>query len=1072
MRKTLVLAGLLVLRSISMLNAQSPTASLTGRITDPSKAVIAEAHVTAISIGTNVKYEGLTNTKGVYYIPDLPPGSYRIEIERTGFNTVVKPDVVLHVEDVVQINFEMTIGSTIENVTVTGGAPVIQLERSDLEGIVDSQTIRELPLNGRSWTDLAALSPGVAGVETQISYTSGSGRGNRGFGTQVSVSGGRPQQNSFRIDGVNVNDYTNGGPGSVLGGTLGTDGIEEFTVLTANYSAEYGRTSGGVVSAITRAGSNDIHGSVYEFLRNSALDARNFFDGSTTPPFKRNQFGGALGAPVWKDHTFFFANYEGIRQSRGITNTATVPSAAARAGHLSSGNVVVDPAAAKYLTFWPLPNGPLLGSGDTGLYRFNGQQIVNDNFATIRIDHRLTTRDSLSGVYAYDDAPYTAPDDLNQVLLGSHTTRHTASLQETHAFHPNFANTIRFGFDREHVQNNISAKALNPAAADPSYAAIPGTYAALVTVGGLSRFRGGLNGGSPWLYTWNSYQTYDDAMLSLGRHSLKFGGAFERMQSNMEAFSDVDGGFSFGSLTAFLTNAPSRFIGALPGHFSPRGLRQTLAAGYVQDDWSFRPNLKFNLGLRYEMTTVPTEVHGELSVLRNITDSQPHLGSPLFNNPTLTNWEPRIGFAWDPFGNGHTAIRAGFGFYDVLPLPYQFSLLETRTAPFFLDGTTSKLPAGTFYTGALAFLNAASLSETYIEQKPKRDYVMHWNINLQRELTRSFSATLAYVGTHGVHQPVRVDDGNIVMPRLTSAGFLFPAPSGSGVPINPLFGQIRTMRWTGSSEYNAFEAGVTGRLSKSLQLIASYTWGRSIDTTSASIAGDDFLNAMSSPPAYDLRSVRGPSDFNVGQTFNMALTWRLPLGAALGGPAAWAAKGWQISAMLRANTGEPFSPTFGTDGDPQGLNSSDPWDFPSIVRGPGCSSLTNPGNPNNYIRTQCFSLPAAPDQAFYRQNCDPSFVYPVCINLRGNAGRNMLTGPGLISLDSSIVKNIPIYETVSLQFRAEFFNVLNHPNFQLPTMPDNTDIFDSSGARNSSAGLLTATTTTAREIQFGLKVIW
>jgi Carboxypeptidase regulatory-like domain/TonB dependent receptor-like, beta-barrel/TonB-dependent Receptor Plug Domain len=1077
MRKLSTTVGLLLaVTTYSPLSkGQTPGALLTGRVTDSTKAVISDARLLTINVGTNIRYEGVTNSAGEYYVPNLPPGTYRIEAQKAGFNTVVKPNVVLHIEDAVEINIEMTVGSTSESITVAAGAPTVQFATSDIGAVVDAATIRELPLNGRSWTDLAVLQPGVVGVETQINYTSGSGRGNRGFGSQLSISGGRPEQNSYRLDGVNLNEYTNGGPGSVLGGTLGVDAIEEFSVLTADYSAEYGRTSGGIISAVTRSGTNELHGSAYEFLRNSALDARNFFDPAGVPSFKRNQFGGAVGGPIWKNRTFFFADYEGVRQSKGITNIATVPSAAARSGHLSTGDVTVDPSAAQYLTFWPLPNGRLLGSGDTGLYTFAGQQVVNENFVTSRIDHRLTGKDSLSGVYSYDTAPYSAPDDLNDVLLGSHTIRHTAVLQDTHVFSAALVNTLRVGFNRDTAQNNISVQAINPAAADPSLAAIPGAYAALVSVGGLSPFRGGLNGGSPWLYAWNSYQVYDDALFTHGRHSLKFGFSFERMQSNMEAFSDVDGGFSFGNLQAFLTNTPARLVAALPGHLTPRGLRESLAAGYVQDDWHFSPNLTLNLGLRYEMTTVPTEVQGKLSNLIRITDSQPHLGSPLFHNPTFANFEPRVGLAWDPWGTGRTVIRAGFGLYDVLPLPYQFSLMETRTAPFFTDGTTSKLPPGSFYKGAVALLSPDTLSETYIEQNPKRNYVMQWAFNVQHQLAQNLTVSAAYVGSRGVHQPVRIDDGNIVLPVSTDAGFVWPTPVGSGTPINPQFGQIRTMQWEGNSIYHALELNLTQRLTHGLQLRGSYTWGKSIDTTSAAIAGDDFINAMSSPPAYNLKAIRGLSDFNIGQTLVLAGTWRVPEPGSLTGPLAWTANGWELSAILKANTGVPFTPTLGTGADPLGLNSSDPWDFPSVVTGSGCSSLVNSGNPNEYIKTQCFSLPSAPSQAFYSQYCDASFAYPTCINLRGNAGRNILTGPGLTNLDFSLVKNNRISrvsETLNLQFRAEVFNLLNHTNFQVPTVPDNTDIFDSSGTRNPSAGLLTSTTTNSRQIQFGLKVIW
>jgi Carboxypeptidase regulatory-like domain/TonB-dependent Receptor Plug Domain len=379
--------------------AQSPNASLRGRVTDASEAVIVGARILAINMGTNISYEGATNSAGEYYIPNLLPGMYRIEAEKTGFSSVVKPGVVLHIQEEVEINFDLAIGALSDKITVEGGAPVVELSTSAPGTVVDSRSVRELPLNGRSWTDLATLQPGVVGIETQANYSAAADRGNRGFGSQVSITGGRVRQNSYRIDGVSVNDYSNGGPGSVLGGTLGVDAMEEFSVLTANTPAEYGRSSGGVISAITRSGTNGLHGSVYEFLRNSALDARNTFDTGSAPPFKRNQFGGALGGPIWKDHTFFFADYEGNRQSTGITNIIDVPSVAARAGNLTSGTITVDPSVQKYLALWALPNVNPTAPGDTGTYKFVGQQVVNENFATVRLDHKFTDKDSLFGIF-------------------------------------------------------------------------------------------------------------------------------------------------------------------------------------------------------------------------------------------------------------------------------------------------------------------------------------------------------------------------------------------------------------------------------------------------------------------------------------------------------------------------------------------------------------------------------------------------------------------------------------------------------------------------------------------------
>jgi hypothetical protein len=423
-------------------------------------------------------------------------------------------------------------------------------------------------------------------------------------------------------------------------------------------------------------------------------------------------------------------------------------------------------------------------------------------------------------------------------------------------------------------------------------------------------------------------------------------------------------------------------------------------------------------------------------------------------------------------GDGRTVVHAGFGMYDVLPLPYEFQNMETRAAPFYLSASTSSLPAGSFYQGALALLTPKTLSVSWIEQKPKRNYVMQWNLDIQRQLTHNLTALVGYVGSRGVHQPERTDDANIVMPTATVAGYVWPSPVGSGTRVNPNYGEIRSMSWNGNSFYDALQVNLTQRLAHGFQIRGSYTWGRSIDTNSSTIVGDEFLTSVSSLHVFDLRLVRALSDFNVSHTLVIAGTWQIPAPPSLSGPLAWAAKGWEISALFKANSGVPFTPTFGTDGDPLGLNSSDPWTYPNRLSGPGCSSLVNPGNPNHYIKTECFAVPTAPSNAYYSQYCDPSFAYPKCINLRGNAGRNILIGPGLVNLDFSLAKNTRVRDSFNVQFRAEAFNVFNRANFQVPPLVNGTDIFDSTGAPNPTAGVLTSTTTTSRQIQLGIKLIW
>jgi hypothetical protein len=1027
--------------------------TITGEITDNSGAVMPHAAVTVKNTATDVGRAIATNESGVYSAPNLLPGNYEVTVSAPGFETLVRSGLTLAVGGELVVNIELRVGNTGERIEVVGEAPTVDLASSSLNASVSGTAVRELPLNGRSWTDLASLEPGVAPIETQIAYNLGAGRGNRGFGAQLSISGARPQQNNYRLDGLSLNDYANGGPGSVLGGNLGVDAVQEFSVLTSNYSAEYGKTSGGVVNATTRSGTNQFHGSVYEFLRNSALDARNFFDiTQSPPPFKRNQFGASAGGPIVKNRTFIFGDYEGIRQSLGTTNLIVVPSAAARVGNLSTGTVAVDPVVQKYLGFYPLPNSGLIGLGDTGRYTFTGQQITKEDFFTIRADHKISDKDNLFGTYMYDNAPFTSPDSFNNVKVGSTTRRQAAVVEETHVFNPTLANSFRFGVNRSLADNNVGLSAINPLAGDLTLGSAPGRYASTITIPGLGRMLGGLGGSPTYFFRFTSFQAYDDAFLTVGHHSLKFGAVVERMRDNLQALSNPNGGFTFNSLGDFLTNKPRGFSSGFANTLTPRGIRQTLAGAYLQDDWRLRPNLTVNLGLRYEVTTVPTEVQGKLSTLINITDAQPHLGDPLFANPTLKNFEPRVGFAWDPFGDGKTSIRSGFGFYDVLPLPYTLEILSSLSAPFFKIGSITKLAPGTFPYGAFSQLGVHTLNQVYIDQHPHRNYVMQWNFNIQRELAKKLTAMASYVGSRGVHQPFRSDDINFVMPTLTPQGYLWPFPVGSGTLLNPNAGEIRAIFWEGNSSYHSLQSQLIRRLSHGFQVQGSYTWSKSIDINSATLVGDAFGNSIPSLHWFDTKLSRGLSDFNVGQTAVINTLWQIP-NRSISSRAAWAVNGWELGAIFKANSGVPFTAILG--GDPLGLNSTDPYAFPNRLGGPDCASLVNPGNPTNYVKTQCFS-------------------FPVPQTLNGNEGRNVLIGPGTSNLDISVFKNnrVPkISESFNAQLRIEIFNILNHANFAPPNIA-NLNLFDAKGKAIPGAGFLDSTTTPSRQVQFALKVSW
>ncbi len=1119
--------------------AQVSGASLAGTVTDSSGAVIPNAEVSITNSATGVTRTVTSGSAGLYTAPNLLPGIYDIRITAPGFSTQVQRGITLTVGAQQALDIKMQVGQVSQTVEVTTEAPTVELTSSTISAVVNATTVRELPLNGRSWTDLATLQPGVSSIQTQPSFAVGGDRGNRGFGSQLTISGARPQENNYRLDGISLNDYGNGAPGSVLGGNLGVDAIQEFSVLTSNYSAEYGKTSGGVVNAISRSGTNQFHGSVYEFLRNDALDAATFFEnagGIKKPPFRRNQFGASAGAPIQKDRTFIFGDFEGLRNSKGITFSDKVPSPAARAGNLCSiptgtspncrsSTVAVDPSAAKYLdAFYPMPNAGLIGNGDLGTFTFSGQQIVTENFVTTRLDHKFSEKDSLFGTYLYDDTPYTSPEAFDVQVLTSHTKRQFVTLEENHTFTPALVNTVRVGFNRVDATNNDSLSAINPRGTDVSLGAVPGHTAADVRIsGGIPEFLGGLGGGSSYHYYWNSFQVYDDAFLTHGAHSLKFGVGVERMQLNYHGVSTPTGQFSFGSLTNFLTNKPDNFSSALGTGYTPRGLRQTLFGAYLQDDWRLRPNLTLNLGLRYEMVTVPTEVQGKLVNLLNMTDPVHHcaitppppfvptqcppIGGPLFKNPTLHNFEPRVGLSWDPFHNGKTAVRAGFGMFDMLPMTYQFNLMQVLAAPFFQLGTVVDNPptaplAGTFFAGAFPKLTGASSSTlrgTYIEYTPHRNYVMQWNMNIQQELTPSLTAMVGYVGSRGVHMPYRTEDLDMVLPTLTSAGYLWPCgPDGSGnqcvkgwlpntsVPtksttLNPNFGRVAGMFYGGNSFYDALELQLAKKMSHGFQVQGAFTWGKSIDTESGTVAGDQFGNSISALDWFDQRLTRGVSDFNIGKTLVINGIWQVPGLKSASGPVAWVVNGWQLGGIYKAGDGVPFTPAIG--GDVLGKRSSKTFDYPNRVA--GCDPINGNFKSQNlvYVNASCFAFPTAPDLAFWNANCDhvsklygspkAAAPFPLCVNLRGSSGRNILVGPGVSEFDFSVFKNNyvkRISESFNVQFRAEFFNVFNHANFAVPA--DNANVFDVSGVLNGTVGSLTSLSTTEREIQFALKVMW
>src|SRR5216684_3852578 len=534
------------------------------------------------------------------------------------------------------------------------------------------------------------------------------------------------------------------------------------------------------------------------------------------------------------------------------------------------------------------PTAHSWSGGDTGIFIFSGQQVTPENYFTIKLDHKVSEPDAISGTYMFDAGTVRQPDELNDKRTGYDSRRQVFTVNETHTFIPGFLSSFRFGINRVVSTTGLTFPSGNSHASDGSFFTVPEKNAPGVEVTGLTPFSGGLGSPSNFNFHWTSIQLYEDLSSNRGKHSLKLGVGLERIRDNMLGVSDTGGVFSFNSLSDFLTNVPFLLSAAIPSAVTERGFRQTILGAYIQDDWRWRSNVTVNLGLRYEMATVPTEAQGKLTTLRHITDATPHEGDPLFSNPTLRNFEPRVGLSWDPFGSGKTSISAGFGMFDVLPLPCLIQFNELFSAPFFEAGSATNLSAGSFPSAAFAVVAGSSntFRQAYFDPNPRRNYVMQWNLTIQRELAKDLSAMVGYVGSRGAHQPFRVEDVDIVLPTLISQGYLWPLPAGSGTRLNLNAGRITAGLWSGDSYYSALEVQIKKKAGRG-SLEVSYTWGKSTDTSSGSLVGDDYSNSISNPLFFNPRLNRGLSDFNIAQNLEVNYTWEIGTPKWASGIKAW-----------------------------------------------------------------------------------------------------------------------------------------------------------------------------------------
>jgi len=1057
--------------------------SISGRVEDTSGAAIPNATVTVTSAETGVSRPVTTDDVGNYRVLSLAVGRYEVRAEKPGFQTVVRSGIALAVSQEAVVVMQMQVGDLTQQVTVTEAIPVVNTTTSQISGLVQEQQVKDLPLNGRSFDNLITLNPGT------VNYSSMRG----GAGNSFSVAGRRPGDNQFLLNGIEYGSATNTSvnPGGASGQLLGIDAVREFNVLTDAYSAEYGKRAGAQVSVVMQTGTNQLHFSLFEFIRNSAFDARNRFDGPTIPPFKRNQFGGSVGGPIKKDQAFFFFNYEGERERLGLSAVSYVPDDAARQGFLpnASGTLVrvanLDTRMLPYLALWPEPNGPNIGGG-AAVFSSNPKQSIREDFATVGFNVNLSPKDSIVVSDTVDDGRKITPQ-FNLIFASNGASRaQIHSVQEIHIFSPGLVNTVRVGLSRAKNDPNVIAIGAVPPNLELMQGLLPGGFT-IGAVGGGSSATGSFasggagQGGNHFGAAIRNLFTYqDDVQVIRGKHQFSFGGWAQQLQDNANSRDFQQGQASFSSLTTFLQGQATQFTGA--PNATVLDWRQWEGAWYVQDNLQLRPNLTVRLGLRHEFTDGWNEKYGRASqFLPNadgVIQSTPTVGKSAFtvNNATKL-FSPRVGIAYDPFGNGKMSIRSAFGLYYSLldnlafqlgaepPFNPQFSFQNvslpslipfSRTTPL-APGCAPGVPAPcTTYAGR------------GVQSDLKTPRVLEWNFSVEQALSQNMSIRLSYSGSHASNNTVNKDPNAIPSQvcsnaagclaggvNAVSSAVLVPAGTQYIPALGPLGRPDPYMAngffWysAGYANYHGVGLDLTKRVSSGLSFRGSYTYSRNLDNGSGLNTQDSQNQTQQLLDAYHPNRDYGRSALDFEHQVSGNFTYQLPFGngrrflSGLHGVSDKLLGGWQMNGVFTHLSGFPITPLVGK-------NQS------------GDGNLRNPDRPNLNPNFQGNPLPHTVDQWF-----NPAAYSLPTLGTYGNAARGSINGPGMANFDFSLFKTTPIRENKSLQFRAEFFNIFNIVNLGVP----NTSIFSGS-AISASAGHITTTTTTSRQIQFGLKLLF
>jgi len=1028
------------LAGATLLQGQVVGASISGSVRDESGLAIASAVVSVRNLETGAERKLVADDAGRYSAPSIAIGRYQVSAEKPGFNSQVKTGIELAIGQSLVVDLTLPVGEIKQVITVEAAGSPVNQSTQQTSGLVSERQIKELPLNGRSYDQLVTLNPGI--VNYTYERSGGVGTSSSSVGNMFAASGRRPQENLFLLNGVEFTGASviNNTPGGTSGQLLGVDAVREFNVVTDTYGVEYGKRPGAQVSIVTASGTNSVHGTVYEFLRNSALDARNFFDQGTMPQFQRNS-GGTLGGPIRKNKIFAFGNYEGFRQHLGLSDVTLVPDNNARLGIVNGVNVGVAPAVAPLLALWPVQNGPELGSG-IGEAFSHPRQAIREDFGTTRLDYNLSEKDTFFGVDTVDDSFANTPsaNPLSSVIEG--LREQVASVQEQHVFSPRLLNTARVGYSR----GSYLFTGLTPVdlpgwvAGEPIGAIVIGGGTAVNAASSITG--AGTNAGANLRAVRNLF-TYDDHVgYFRGKHQIEAGVWFERVQANDLLAQNQYGQASFGSLTSFLQGTISTFT-VVPSP-TPLGWRSLEAAGFVQDTIKVRTNLDVRVGFRFESTDGWNESHGRAAnytFVNGVIQTNPFIGtSPLTVNRAKFLPEPRVGIAWDPFSKGRTVIHGGFGIHRALLDNLDYRL--DQTAPFNATESLKNVPvAGLLIVPGSALPAGTKISPSGAQPDLYTPTVITWTFKIEQQIAPNTSLGVGYVGSHGYHELLSADV-NEPVPTIVNGAPYYP----TGAPLaNPALANTTTWLSEGLSSYNALQIDVNRRFAQGFQVRGTYTFSKSLDDGTAlnSSVGANAPGFVMYPgnPKWDW-SLSNADARNIAA---VNASYQLPFGRKARGLAEKLAAGWALSGIETAQSGFPFTPQLG-------FNPSNNGDSRNPVRpswNPAFSGSVIEGGPGQYFNPNAFVLPAT--------------------GTYGNVGRNVLTSPGLVSTDFSVAKNTAISEKVHAQFRAEFFNVFNRVNFATP----NAVVFSSAGsAPSTTAGVITSTASTSRQIQFGLKLLW